>query len=324
MLTETQIPHLKRHPGLGWVSALRHSAIRQLADNDTVPLSLFDERNLAEITTDAYPDERLIVCHNPLLVDHRRRKREALLAATEEALAKIAREAARRTRKPLTATEIAEKVGRVKNRFKVAKHFETGIEQGRLHYARRTAAIAREAQLDGFYVLRTSEPAERLPATDVVRSYKNLTKVERAFRCMKTVDLRIRPIYHRTEPRVRAHLFLCVLAYYVEWHLRQALAPLLFDDEDLQQQRATRDPVRPAQPSVSALRKKTQRHTDDALPLQSFETLFAELATRARHQCRLHGDPDGPRLQRLTEPTPLQQRALELVRTFPVNDAAIS
>ena len=324
MLTETQITHLKRHPGLGWISALRHRAIRQLADHDTVQLSLFDERNLAEITTDAYPDERLIVCHNPLLADHRRRKREALLAATEAALTKIAREAARRTRKPLTATEIAEKVGRVKNRFKVAKHFETGIEEGRLHYARRTAAIAREAQLDGFYVLRTSEPAERLPAPDVVRSYKNLTKVERAFRCMKTVDLRIRPIYHRTEARVRAHLFLCVLAYYVEWHLRRALAPLLFDDEDLEQQRATRDPVRPAQPSGSALRKKTQRHTDDGLPLHSFETLFAELATRARHQCRLHGDPDGPRLQRLTEPTPLQQRALQLVRTFPVNGAPIS
>ena len=324
MLTHTQIATLKRHPGLGWVSALRHRDLRELVDNDTVQLSLFDEYHLAEITSEAYPGERLIVCHNPILADHRRRKREALLAATEAALAKVAREAARRTKKPLTPTEIAEKVGRVNNRFKVAKHFDTHIEAGRLHYARRTAAIEREAQLDGFYVLRTSEPASRLPGAEVVRSYKNLTHVERAFRCMKTVDLLIRPIYHRSESRVRAHLFLCLLAYYVEWHLRRALAPLLFDDEDLDAHRATRDPVQPAQPSASAKRKKSQRHTHDGLPLHSFETLLAELATRCRHQCRLRSDPHAPTLQRLTEPTPLQQRALELVKTFPVHSVPVS
>ena len=189
------------------------------------------ERHLAEVRSPDYPGERLIVCHNPILAEHRRRKREALLTATEEALARIARQVARRTRTPLSATEIAEKVGRVKNRYKLAKHFRTEIADGSFHYERRTEAITREAQLDGFYLLRTSEPADRLPTAAVVRRYKDLTRVERAFRSLKTVDLHIRPIRHRVETRVRAHLFLCLLAYYVHWHLRQALAPLLFDDE---------------------------------------------------------------------------------------------
>ena len=261
-----------------------------------------------------------MVCHNPLLGEYRRRKRENLLAATEEELAKIAREVARRTKTPLLAPQIAEKVGRVKNRYKVAKHFELVIEDGRFEYTRRTAAIAREAQLDGFYILRTSEPEDRLPTADVVRSYKNLTHVERAFRSLKTVDLQIRPIRHRAETRVRSHLFLCLLPYYVQWHLRRALAPLLFDDEDLDAHRARRDPVLAAQPSASAKRKKTKRRTEEGLPIHSFATLMAELGTRARHRCRTASDPDGPRLQRLTEPTPLQRRALELVKAFPVTN----
>ena len=214
---------LKRHPGLGWISALRHPAIRQLVETQAVQLSLFDERHLAEIRARAYPGERLVVCHNPMLAEYRRRKREDLLAATEEKLARIAREVARRTKTPLLAPQIAEKVGRIKNRYKVAKHFELEIEDGRFKYARRTEAITREAQLDGFYILRTSEPDDRLPTAEVVRSYKNLTNVERAFRSLKTVDLQIRPIRHRTETRIRSHLFLCLLSYYVEWHLRRAL-----------------------------------------------------------------------------------------------------
>ena len=318
LLTETQIRHLKRHPGLGWISALRHTDIRQLVENQTVQLSLFDERHLAEIRARAYPGERLVVCYNPMLAEYRRRKREDLLAATEEKLAKIAREVARRTKTPLLAPQIAEKVGRVNNRYKVAKHFELVIEDGRFKYARRTEAITREAQLDGFYILRTSEPGDRLPTAEVVRSYKNLTNVERAFRSLKTVDLQIRPIRHRTETRIRSHLFLCLLSYYVEWHLRRALAPLLFDDEDLEAHRARRDPVLAAQPSESAKRKKTKRRTEDGLPIQSFATLMAELGTRARHRCRTASDPEGPTLQRLTEPTPLQQRAMELVKAFPV------
>ena len=317
LLTETQINHLKRHPGLGWVSALRHHQIRRLVESEAVQLSLFDERHLAEVRSPDYPGERLIVCHNPLLAEHRRQKREALLTATEEALAGIARQVARRTRTPLSATEIAEKLGRVKNRFQVAKHFRTQIADGSFHYERRTEAIIREAQLDGFYMLRTSEPADRLPTAAVVRRYKDLTRVERAFRSLKTVDLHIRPIRHRVESRVRAHLFLCLLAYYVQWHLRQALAPLLFDDEDLEAERARRDPVLAAQPSASAKRKKGKRCTEDGLPLQSLETLMAHLGTRARHQCRLPSEPDSPCVQRLTELTPLQQRAFELIRMFP-------
>ena len=319
LLTETQINHLKRYPGLGWISALRHHQIRRLVESEAVQLSLFDERHLAEVRSPDYPGERLIVCHNPLLAEHRRQKREALLTATEEALARIARQVARRTRTPLSATEIAEKLGRVKNRFQVAKHFRTEIADGSFHYERRTEAIIREAQLDGFYMLRTSEPADRLPTAAVVRRYKDLTRVERAFRSLKTVDLHIRPIRHRVESRVRAHLFLCLLAYYVHWHLRQALAPLLFDDEDLEAERARRDPVLAAQPSDSAKRKKRKRLTEDGLPLQSLETLMAHLGTRARHQCRLPSEPDAPCVQRLTEPTPLQQRAFELIRMSPGN-----
>ena len=193
-----------------------------------------------------------------MLAEYRRNKRQDLVAETEKKLARIAREVARRTKTPLLATEIAVKVGRIKNRYKVAKHFEMVIEDGRFEYARRTEAIAREAQLDGFYILRTSEPEERLATADVVRSYKNLTNVERAFRSLKTVDLQIRPIRHRAETRVRSHLFLCLLAYYVQWHLRRALAPLLFDDEDLEAHRAQRDPVLKAEPSASAKRKKIE------------------------------------------------------------------
>ena len=324
LLTETQIRHLKRHPGLGWISALRHTDIRQLVENQTVQLSLFDERHLAEIRARAYPGERLVVGYNPMLAEYRRRKREDLLAATEEKLAQIAREVARRTKTPLLAPQIAEKVGRVNNRYKVAKHFELVIEDGRFEYVRRREAIAREEQLDGFYILRTSEPEDRLPTAEVVRSYKNLTNVERAFRSLKTVDLQIRPIRHRTETRIRSHLFLCLLSYYVEWHLRRALAPLLFDDEDLEAHRARRDPMLAAQPSVSAKRKKTKRRTEDGLPIHSFATLMAELGTRARHRCRTASDPDGPRLHRLTEPTPLQRRALELVKVLPVTNKAAS
>ena len=260
LLTETQINHLKRYPGLGWISALRHHQIRRLVESEAVQLSLFDERHLAEVRSPDYPGERLIVCHNPLLAEHRRQKREALLTATEEALARIARQVARRTRTPLSATEIAEKLGRVKNRFQVAKHFRTQIADGSFHYERRTEAIIREAQLDGFYMLRTSEPADRLPTAAVVRRYKDLTRVERAFRSLKTVDLHIRPIRHRTETRVRAHLFLCLLAYYVHWHLRQALAPLLFDDEDLEAERARRDPVLAAQPSARQTEEEETPH----------------------------------------------------------------
>ena len=318
MLTQTQIDALTAHPGIGWISALRTEKARQLVEQKALQLSLFDGRNLAEIRSKAFPGERLIACFNPLLVEERQRKREDLLIATERALAKIPNQVLRRAKTALSAAQIGEKVGKVINRFKVGKHFETTIADGQFAYARRSAAIAREAELDGLYVIRTSEPANTLSAEDTVRSFKYLAQVERAFRTLKGIDLRIRPIHHHSEDRVRAHIFLCLLAYYLEWHLRQALAPLLFDDERLSVGRQIRDPVAPAKPSASAKRKKTQRRADDGLPIHSFTTLMAESGTRCRHRCRLKADPDTPAIEQETEPTPLQARALGLIQTFPV------
>ena len=318
MLTQTQIEVLKTHPGIGWISALRSEKVRQLADAGALQLSLFDEQNLAEIASRDFPGERLTACFNPLLAEERRRKRDELLAATQAALAKIRAEVRRRTRTPLSAAQIGQKVGRVINRHKMGKHFEVTIEDGAFSYRRREQAIAREAQLDGLYVIRTSEAQEQLSAEQAVRSYKNLARVERAFRTLKGMDLRIRPIHHRNEDRVRAHIFLCLLAYYVEWHLRQAWAELLFDDETLPRERLHRDPVAAAKPSKAAQKKKSQRRTEEGLPIHSFSTLMAELGTRCRHRCRLKADPDTPSIEQDTEPTPLQARALGLIRMFPV------
>jgi len=318
MLTQTQIEVLKTHPGIGWISALRSEKVRQLADEKHLQLSLFDEKNLAEIRSEAFPDERLVACFNPLLAEERRRKRDELLAATETLLAKIRAQVERRTKTPLSAAEIGQKVGKVINRHKMGKHFEVSIADGQFSFTRRAEAIEREAELDGLYVIRTSEPRASLSAEDTVRSYKNLAQVERVFRTLKGMDLRIRPIHHRGEERVRAHIFLCLLAYYVEWHMRQALAPLLFDDETLPDERKRRDPVAPAEPTALAKKKKTGRVTEDGLPIHSFATLMAELGTRCRHRCRLKSDPESPAFFQDTQPTPLQTRALDLIRSFPV------
>jgi len=199
MLTQTQIEHLERHPGLGWILALRGEAVRELVEIDALRLSLFDEQNFAELVSPAFPGERLVACFNPLLAEQRRRKREELLQATEKALEKIVREVARRTKTPLKAAEIGKKAGRVINRFKAGKHFETVIEDSVFRYARREQAIERETQPDGIYVIRTSEPAERLSAENTVRSYKNLSRAERVFRCLKGIDVLVRPIRHREE-----------------------------------------------------------------------------------------------------------------------------
>lgn len=318
MLTHVQIDKLKQYPGLGWISALRSADIQQLVQGGALQLSLFDEKNLAEIVAPQFAGERLIACHNPLLAEERGRKRTALLAATEHKLEAIAREVARRKRTALTAAEIGKKVGAVINQFKMAKHFDTTIKEGAFAYARREQQIEREAQLDGIYVIRTSEPQSRLSAADTVRSYKLLAQVEHAFRCLKGIDILVRPIRHRDEQRVKAHLFLCMLAYYVEWHMRKALASLLFDDEQLDQDRKTRDPVAPAKPSAQAKKKKVVRVTADGLPIHSFETLLAELATRCRNRCRIKSDPNGTPFTHLTEPTPLQQRVFELLELLPV------
>ena len=318
MLTQTQIEALRDHPGIGWISALRSEKVRKLVDRKYLQLSLFDKQNLAEIHSADFPDERLVACFNPLLAEERQRKRNELLDATEGLLEKIRLEVSRRTKTPLSAAEIGQKVGKVINRHKVGKHFEVSIADGHFHFTRRTEAIQHETEMDGLYVIRTSEPRQALSAEDTVRSYKNLAQVERAFRTLKGMDLRIRPIHHRGEERVRAHILLCLLAYYVEWHMRQALSPLLFDDEALPGERKRRDPVAPAKPTPSAIKKKTDRETKDGLSIHSFSTLIAELGTRCRHLCRLKSDPGSPVFFQDTLPTPLQIRTLELIRMFPV------
>jgi transposase len=322
MLTQPQIDKLKQHAGMGWITALTSTAIRELADGGALQLSLLDEKNLAEITAPEYPGERLMVCHNPVLEEKRGRKRGALLEATEKSLTKISQEVTRRKNKPLPAAEIGVKVGKVLGRYKVGKHFQCTIGEGSFSFSRRAESIAKEEKLDGIYVLRTSEPAERLSADETVRSYKSLAEVERAFRCLKGIDLLVRPIRHRTKDRVPAHIFLCVLAYYVEWHLRQAWAPLLFADEQRLEQRQLRDPVLSAKPSDSVLRKKHFHQTSDGLPVHSFADLLKELASRARVTFALKPQTTEEKTKltfhQVPEPSQLQARAYELIRMFSV------
>jgi transposase len=318
MLTPPQIDQLRKHPGMGWITALKSGAIRELVEKGALQLSLLDEKNLAEITSPDYPGERLVVCHNPLLEEERARKRQALLEATEKSLTKIVKEVARRKKKPLTAAEIGLKVGKVLGRYKVGKHFDCQMGEGSFQWSRRQETIEQEAQLDGIYVLRTSEPAERLSGADTVRSYKRLAEVERVFRCLKGIDLLVRPIRHRTEERVPAHIFLCLLAYYVEWHLRRAWASLLFEDEERSDERQRRDPIVPAEPSDSAEAKKRSHQTAEGLPVHSFHTLLAELASRARVTYELKSGDRKLTVQQEPKPTPLQARAYELVKLFPV------
>jgi len=318
MLTQPQIDKLRQHPGLGWITALTSGAIRTLVEKGALQLSLLDTQNLAEMTSPDYPGERLVLCHNPLLEEERARKRQALLEATEKSLTKIAKEVARRKKTPLKAAEIGLKVGKVLGRYKVGKHFDCRIGEGSFEWSRRQGSIAQEEKLDGIYALRTSEPAERLSAEETVRSYKSLAEVERAFRCLKGIDLLVRPIRHRTEERVPAHIFLCLLAYYVEWHLRRAWAPLLFEDEERREDRKRRDPILPAEPTASAKAKKHSHETPEGLPVQSFATLLAELASRARVTYKFKSGNLRLTCKQVPEPTPLQARAYELIRAFPV------
>jgi transposase len=318
MLTPPQIDKLRERPGMGWITALKSGAIRELVEKGTLQLSLLDQQNLAEIASPDYPGERLVVCHNPLLAEERARKRQALLEATEKSLTKIAKDVARRKKKLLTAAEIGLKVGKVLGRYKVGKHFACQIGEGSFTWSRRQEAIEQEAELDGIYVLRTSEPVARLSAEDTVRNYKRLAEVERAFRCLKGLDLLVRPIRHRTEERVPAHIFLCLLAYYVEWHLRRAWAPLLFEDEERREERQRRDPILPTEPSASAKAKKRSHQTAEGLPVHSFPTVLAELASRARVTYEIKAGDMKLTYQQLPEMTPLQARAYELIRTFPV------
>ncbi|MHC4225111.1 MAG: IS1634 family transposase [Planctomycetota bacterium] len=299
--------------GLDWVSALRAEQIRKLAeDGGPLQLSLFDRTDLAEIRQPDFPGERLIACFNPLLAAERARKREDLLQATERELEKVAAATRREKRALRGQDKIGLRVGKVLGRFKMAKHFEITITEAAFTYARKTEAIAAETRLDGLYVLRTSVSKKVLGAEDTVRAYKDLAKVERAFRCLKTVDLHVRPIHHRLEQRVRTHVFLCMLAYYVEWHMRRAWAPLLFAEDDPQRAAGRRgSPVQPAVRSQSAEDKASAKTTPDGETIHRFRGLLDHLATLTKNTIQPPGDL--PAFDRLTVPTHLQQKAFDLL-----------
>jgi len=304
---------LKKHPGLGWISALRSGAIRRLlADGHLIRTDLEAER-LAEITSPDFPGERLVACYNPELAEQRRHKRQELLAATEAKLGALATSVARPAVRPETTAEIGVRAGKIINHYKMAKHFTLTISDGHLGWARKEEAIKNEGFLDGIYVIRTSEPVARLSAADGVRSYKRLALVEQAFRCLKGIDLLVRPIHHRTADRVRAHILLCLLAYYVEWHLRRVWAPLLFEDEELAVDRPRRDPVAPARASKSACLKKKTHATSGGLPVQSFRTMMTHLGTRCRNTCAVTADPHQTTFRQVTEADALQAEALRLI-----------
>ena len=310
MITSARIEEELKPAGLDWITALRAPAIQALADEGgPLQLSLFDEKDMAEISSPDFPGERLVVCRNRDLAAERARKREDLLAASEKDLAKI-QVATTRARNPLRGeAEIALKVGAVLGRRKVAKHFRLTITEETLGFARDDAAIAREAALDGFYVLRTSVSPETLDAAATVLAYKSLAHIERAFRSLKSIDLEVRPVHHRLAGRVRAHVFLCMLAYYVAWHMRRKLAPLLFEDHDRPAAAAARpSPVAAAEVSPAAHAKARTHKTDDGAPVHSLRTLLADLATLTRNTVRFG---DKLPMTVLSRPTPPQQRAFD-------------
>jgi transposase len=313
MITEARITEDIKSAGLDWITALRGPAIKDLLNSGVLQLTLFDQRDMASITSPDFPGERLVVCRNGDLAAERSRKREELLAATEKELARI-KTAVERKRNSLHGTaEIALAVGAVLNTYKMKKHFDLTITDDAFNYARKTAEIAAEAATDGLYVVRTSLPVETLDDADTVRSYKSLARVERAFRCIKSVDLNVRPVYHWLEDRVRAHVLLCMLAYYLEWHMRQCLAPMLFDDADKLAAEALRSSVvAQAQRSKAAVKKQTTGMTPDGLSVHSFHTLLADLATLARNTITTAINPNNP-LTVVTRPTPVQQKAFDLL-----------
>ena len=314
MLTEARIrEELKPLPGMGWITALRGPQIRKLFQSGPLQLSLFDERDLAEIQSPDYPGERLIVCRNPLLAEERARNRQQLLQATEVQLEKIVQATRRPKRRFKGKDRIALRGGKVLNRYKVGKHFVLDIGEESFSYQRQQERIEQEAALDGIYVIRTNLACQQMAAEPTVAAYKGLSVAERAFRSCKSVDLKVRPIYHHLENRVRAHVFLCMLAYYVEWHMRQKLAPILFDDEDPEAGRQLRDSVvAPSQRSPQALRKAHRKRTDEGDPVHSFQTLLSDLATISKNRIQPQL-PGSAAFDKITRPTSLQQRALDLL-----------
>ena len=317
MLTQPQVEHLKNFPNLGWISALRYTSIRDLAESGQLQMSLFDTQNLAEITSPEYPGERLIACFNPFLAEERKQTRDALLERSEKKLRKIAAEAARRTQTPMAPEQIAEKIGRALAKDKMAKHFQWEILNHQLIFQRDETAIAREASLDGIYIIRTSESRERLSAEQTVRNYKRLAEVEAAFRSLKSIDLQIRPIRHYQESRVRAHIFLSMLSYYVMWHIKKALGSILFNDETLDESRNERDPVLKAKPTEHAKTKKRRKTTAEGWPLHSFHSLLCEMATHCKNTCRIGEGKATAHITLYSEPTPLQQHVYQLLDIKP-------
>jgi len=312
MVSAKAIAELREMPGMGWITALKSSSIRALVEGGVLQMDLFDERNLLEITSPEYPGERLVACRNPALAKLRAFKREDLLAATERNLEKV--RARVDAGKLSGADEIGVRVGKLINQYKVAKHLQLSITDTTLSWSRDAHSIQAEAALDGLYIVRTSLPAEQMDSASCVRSYKSLAQVERAFRSIKTMDLKVRPIHHRLESRVRAHIFLCMLAYYVEWHMREAWRELTFADTE-QEAKATRDPVAPAQRSTSALDKVSSRTHPDGSAVHSFKTLMAELATLVRNTCRTpSAGADAPSFELVTQLNPTQRRALQLLQ----------
>ncbi|MEG3903660.1 IS1634 family transposase [Microcoleus sp. B4-C5] len=296
-----------------WISALRAVQIRSLVEQESIQLSLFDEQNIAEISSEDYPGERLIACRNPLLAAERAKTRSELLQATEKELSKIVAATTRQKKRLTGASNIALKVGKVVNLYKVAKHFTLDIQENSFSYERNTQSIDSEAALDGLYVIRTSVESELLSATETVRAYKSLSQVEQAFRSFKTVDLKVRPIYHRNSDRVRVHVFLCMLAYYVEYQMRSRLAPMLFDEDDWESAHHKQTSVVKATKSDRTKAKARTKRTADNLPVHSFQTLLADLGTIAHNE--IVGSIEGASwvFDKITQPTIVQQKALDLL-----------
>ena len=312
MISQKQIDAMTPLDGLAWITALRTERIKQLVADGAIQLGLFDDRNLFELTHDDYPNERLVACRNHDLAQRRAHKRQQLLAATEAKLAKIQQSV--EAQRLQGAAKIGLRVGKVIGKYKVAKHFVLQIRDDAFTFQRHDERIREESALDGLYVVRTSLSAQLSSAADTVRSYKKLSRVERAFRTIKTTALAVRPIHHRNDPRVRAHIFLCVLAYYVEWHMRNALSPMLFADELSDADKDERDPVKPAVRSDAALRKVSTQQLDDGTVVHGFRTLLDHLALVVRSTCRTRGaGSDSPTFEVVTTLSPLQHRALDLL-----------
>jgi len=314
MISQKQIDELKQRDGIDWITALRTGAIRKLVDGGVIQLGLFDERNLFEFVHPDFPGERLVACRNLQLARLRANKRQSLLQATSKELEKVRGMIARGMIKGKDA--IGVRVGKVIDKYKMSKHMILNIRDGGFDFHLDDDKVSAEALLDGIYVVRTSVSAQLLPTDDVVRSYKMLSQVERAFRSMKSIDLEVRPIRHRLEDRVKAHIFLCMLAQYVVWHMIESWRAILFCDED-QQAKETRDPVAPAKRSEAALDKVHSKVLDDGTPVHSFQTLLKDLSSIVSNTCRRQGvSDDEPTFTLLTTPTPTQQRAYDLLRAI--------